>query len=164
MLETKVSLIDKASKKEALFTISQMAQEFEVTPRTLRFYEDKGLLSPQRQGQKRLYSHRERGRLKLILQGKRIGLPLNDICEMLDLYSLEDGERSQLYKARERLTKHVQTLTQQRADITQALKELQNNLIELDAQIERIGFSQPTQHMTAFAKMADLSLNTAQNI
>lgn len=71
------------------YTISELAREFQVTPRALRFYEDKGLLSPTRDGLNRVYSTRDRARLKLILQGKSVGFSLSDIREILDLYTLE---------------------------------------------------------------------------
>ena len=77
------------------YTISELAREFQVTPRALRFYEDKGLLSPTRDGLNRVYSTRDRARLKLILQGKSVGFSLSDIREILDLYTLE-GHRAQL--------------------------------------------------------------------
>jgi DNA-binding transcriptional MerR regulator len=69
------------------YTISELAREFQVTPRALRFYEDKGLLSPTRDGLNRVYSVRDRARLKLILQGKSVGFSLSDIREILDLYT-----------------------------------------------------------------------------
>lgn len=149
--------------KDAVFTISQMAREFGVTPRTLRFYEDKGLIQPNRDGQSRLYTHRERGRLKLILQGKRVGLPLDDIREILDLYTLEDGERSQMYKARERLAKQLKTLTKQREDIDRALNELNDNMVWLNEQIAKTGPPQSLDKMTAFGRVANMTLNNAEN-
>ena len=78
------------------FSIGELAREFGVSLRTLRFYEDKGLISPQRQGLNRIYGRRERGRVRLILMGKRVGFSLDEIKEMLDLYDLKDGRTSQL--------------------------------------------------------------------
>src|SRR5947208_13544126 len=73
------------------FTIRQLCQEFKCTPRALRFYEDKGLLAPARQGLNRVFSHRDRARLALILRGKRLGLSLTDMRELLALYEVGDG-------------------------------------------------------------------------
>ena len=79
------------------FTISELAREYGVTPRALRFYEDKDMLHPARDGMTRVYSNRDRARLTIIVRLKRLGLPLADIREILDLYVLDDGERAQKY-------------------------------------------------------------------
>ena len=81
------------------FTISDMAREFGVTLRRLRFYEDKHLLNPRRDGMNRLYSRRDRARLKLVLMGKKVGFSLAEIKDMLDLYDLKDGQATQLQAA-----------------------------------------------------------------
>ncbi len=108
-------------RPERTFTIRQLCVEFKVTPRALRFYEDKGLLSPAREGLNRIYSHRDRVRLTLILHGKRVGLSLAEIREILDLYKLEDGQYGQsLRKFQERIT----ALEAQREDIDKVLTEL----------------------------------------
>jgi DNA-binding transcriptional MerR regulator len=83
-------------ERRQTYSITQLRREFDVTARTLRFYEDKGLLEPARDGQTRLYSHRDRARLKLILLGKRVGFSLADIKEILDLYNLKDGRFTQM--------------------------------------------------------------------
>lgn len=85
--------------EDKLMTIREMCDTYDVTPRTLRFYEQKELLSPIREGQKRLYTKRERGRLTLILRGKRFGFSLEDIRQLLDMYSVGDQQRMQLEKA-----------------------------------------------------------------
>jgi DNA-binding transcriptional MerR regulator len=107
------------------FSISELAQEFAVTSRTIRFYEDKGLLSPVRKGQRRIYSKRERVRLHIILRAKRMGISLSDISGFLDLYDADDGEKKQtrilLLKIRERLD----VLESQRADIEATIEEMQ---------------------------------------
>ncbi|RYF99061.1 MAG: MerR family DNA-binding transcriptional regulator, partial [Caulobacteraceae bacterium] len=84
-----------APKAERTYSIRQLCQEFDVTPRSLRFYEDKGLLFPAREGLNRVYSHRDRARLILILRGKLVGFSLNEIGEMLDLYDEDDTHASQ---------------------------------------------------------------------
>lgn len=109
-----------------LYSITALAEEFSVTPRAIRFYEDKGMLHPQRVGLNRIYGRRDRARLKLILRGKRLGFSLSDIREMLDLYDLGDGQVEQLRvtlrKSRERLA----ALERQRRDLEEAIAELKN--------------------------------------
>jgi len=106
------------------FTIGDLAREFGVSLRTLRFYEDKDLLHPKRQGSSRLYSRRDRARLKLVLMGKRVGFSLTEIKEMLDLYDLKDGQVTQLRVALARFTDQIAALTAQKAEIAQAIDEL----------------------------------------
>lgn len=106
------------------FTIGDLAREFGVTLRTLRFYEDRQLLNPQRQGQNRLYSRRDRARLKLVLMGKKVGFSLTAIKEMLDLYDLKDGQATQLRVALEKFESQIGHLRQQKHDIEQAIEEL----------------------------------------
>ena len=88
--------LNEASAGRNVFTIGDLAREFDVTLRALRFYEDKGLLTPRRQGLQRLYDRRDRKRLKLILMGKRVGFSLGEIREMLDLYETPNGQVKQL--------------------------------------------------------------------
>src|SRR5262245_57429295 len=102
-------------KADRTYTISQLAREFEVTPRALRFYEDKGLLMPRREGMNRVYSHRDRGKLQLILRGKRVGLSLIEIKEILDLYSVD--QRAQAQTALKRYKARVLALEAQREDV-----------------------------------------------
>jgi DNA-binding transcriptional MerR regulator len=106
------------------FTIGDLAREFDVTHRTLRFYEDKGLITPRRQGQNRIYSKRDRARLKLVLLGKKVGFSLAEIKEMLELYDLKDGSITHLEVALQRFTRQIDVLRQQKADIEQAIEEL----------------------------------------
>lgn len=106
------------------FTIGDLAREFGVTLRTLRFYEDKQLLNPKRQGTSRLYSRRDRARLKLILLGKKVGFPLTEIRTMLDLYDLKDGQVTQLKVSLAKFAAQIEALQQQKRDIEQAIEEL----------------------------------------
>jgi DNA-binding transcriptional MerR regulator len=101
-------------RPERAFTIRQLCVEFGCTPRALRFYEDKGLLSPARQGLNRLYAARDRARLKLILRGKRVGLSLNEIREILDLYDKPGGETAQNAQALRKFRERIVALEQQR--------------------------------------------------
>ncbi|MFZ5560471.1 MAG: MerR family transcriptional regulator [Pseudomonadota bacterium] len=106
------------------FSISDLAREFEVTTRTIRFYEDEGLLAPERRGQTRIYSARDRVRLILILRGKRLGFSLAECQELINLYDPEQGNRVQLNLMLEKLAQRRQALEQQMKDIRQILKEL----------------------------------------
>lgn len=103
------------------FTIRDLAREFACTARTLRFYEEKELLSPERQGQERLYSRRDRARLKLVLMGKRVGFSLEEIRAMLDLYDLGDGRVTQLKVSYARFNERIERLEAQRAEIDEAI-------------------------------------------
>jgi DNA-binding transcriptional MerR regulator len=109
---------------QSTFSIGELAREFGVTHRTLRFYEDKGLISPRRQGMNRLYSRRDRARLKLVILGKKVGFPLAEIKEMLTLYDLKDGQAPQLQAALARFGEQVGFLRRQKQDIEQAIDEL----------------------------------------
>jgi len=106
------------------FTITDLAREFGVTPRTLRFYEDRGLLAPRREGSARVYDRRDRARLSLALLGKRVGFSLEEIKEMLDLYDLRDRQVTQLRTALARFDERIAALRRQREDVERALAEL----------------------------------------
>ncbi|UTH72938.1 MerR family DNA-binding transcriptional regulator [Chromobacterium sp. IIBBL 290-4] len=106
------------------FTISDLAREFDVTLRTIRFYEEQGLIEPQREGRQRLFNRRDRARLKLILRGKRIGLSLAEIRETIDLYQLARDEASQSQKLLDLLLERRQQLEAQRHDIDAVLEEI----------------------------------------
>jgi DNA-binding transcriptional MerR regulator len=114
-----------ASRPEPLtHSISELAREFALTTRTIRFYESEGLLSPRRAGNRRVYAERERVRIKLILRGKRLGLSLSEIRELLDLYGASRGERAQLVKFLQVLSARRAMLNQQREDIAIVLGEI----------------------------------------
>ncbi len=113
-----------APASDATYTISALAHEFALTTRTIRFYEDQGMLAPERRGRLRVYRERERVRLKLILRGKRLGLSLFEIRELLDLYEVSRNERAQLAKFLEVLALRRARLVQQREDIDAVLAEI----------------------------------------
>ena len=109
-------------------TIRQMCDAFEVTPRTLRFYEAKELLFPQRQGQRRWFTKRDRARLKLILRGKRFGFSLEDIRQLLDLYELGDNRFTQLARSYEIGQERLASMISQRDELNGAIDELTDQL------------------------------------
>jgi DNA-binding transcriptional MerR regulator len=120
------------------YTITQLAQEFDVTTRTIRFYEDQGLLNPARNGQMRVYSPRDRVRLKLVLRGKRLGFSLSEIREMLDMYDAEPGESGQLELFLAKIDERRGLLQQQQHDIELTLKELDDIEAQCRAQLAKV--------------------------
>jgi DNA-binding transcriptional MerR regulator len=114
---------DSASA-DRTYTISELAQEFALTTRAIRFYEDEGLIAPVRHGRARVYGDRERTRIKLILRGKRLGLALSEIRELFDLYAATRNERAQLTKFLQMLGDRRAMLLQQRDDIDAVLGEI----------------------------------------
>ncbi|WP_372602740.1 MerR family DNA-binding transcriptional regulator [Actibacterium sp.] len=113
---------------ETYFTISEMCAEFDVTARTLRFYEDKELLFPKREGQKRLFTRSDRARVKLILQGKRFGFSLEEIRQLLNLYDIDDQQETQLRKTVELSEKHLANLQQKRDELDTAIHDLKTQM------------------------------------
>jgi DNA-binding transcriptional MerR regulator len=111
-------------RPERTFTIRQLCLEFKCTPRALRFYEDKGLLNPARQGLNRVYSYKDRARLQLILRGKRVNLSLAEIREILDLYDKNDNNAAQNATALRHFRERIVTLERQREDLDHAIAEL----------------------------------------
>jgi DNA-binding transcriptional MerR regulator len=109
---------------ERTFTISELADTFQVTPRTIRFYEDQGLLSPRRDGLNRVYSHRDRARLTLICRGKRLGFSLAEIKDFLDLYDVDDRQIEQMRFALAHGRERIASLEVQLRDVQQTLSEL----------------------------------------
>jgi len=114
-------------------TIRQMCDAFGVTARTLRFYESKELLSPIREGQRRLYTRRDRARLTLILQGRRFGFALEDIRQLLDLYDLGDQQRTQIARTIEKARERLQAMEAQRADLDDAIEDLKSRIAAAEA-------------------------------
>ncbi|WP_375566548.1 MerR family DNA-binding transcriptional regulator [Oceaniradius stylonematis] len=123
--------ISTADGVETVYRIGELAAEFDVTLRALRFYEDKNLLQPRRIGNTRLYSRRDRARLALILKGKRLGFSLQDIAEMLALYNPSDGNRRQLRLAAEKGREQLERLHRERAGIDTAIGELQSAMSDI---------------------------------
>lgn len=115
--------------KDELLSIREMCDAFEVTPRTLRFYESKELLSPLRRGTARLYTYRDRARLKLILRGKRFGFSLEDIRQLLDMYDREGRQQeAQLRRTYEVAAERLAQMERQRAELDEAIAELQDQM------------------------------------
>ncbi len=113
---------------EDVMTIREMCDAFEVTPRTLRFYEAKELLFPIREGQKRLFTKRDRARLKLILRGKRFGFSLEEIRQLLDLYDLDDQQETQFRKTYEIALTHLAEMEKKREELDETISELKEQL------------------------------------
>ncbi|MFB9148469.1 MerR family transcriptional regulator [Roseovarius ramblicola] len=111
-----------------VMTIRQMCDAYHVTPRTLRFYESKELLSPVRQGQRRLFTRRDRARLKLILRGKRFGFSLEDLRKLLDLYDRGDQQHGQIAAAYEVARERLADMERQRADLDAAIADLREQM------------------------------------
>ena len=118
------------TKVDRTYTISELAREFAVTPRALRFYEDKGLLTPRRDGMNRVYSHRDRARLQMILRGKRVGLSLLEIKEILDLYKVD--QRAQAQTMLKRFKARIVALEAQREDVDAAIEMLHDYIGKLE--------------------------------
>ncbi|AKQ57831.1 MerR family transcriptional regulator [Bordetella hinzii] len=106
------------------WTISELSREFDITPRTIRFYEDQGIVSPQREGRNRVYGARDRTRLKLALRGKRLGLQLSEIRSLIDMYDGPGDNEAQLRQYLSVLGQHRAMLEQQRRDIEDTLAEI----------------------------------------
>ena len=110
------------------FTIRQMCDRFQVTPRTLRFYESKELIAPKREGQRRLYTKREVGRIKLILLGKKFGFSLEELRQLLDLYYLGDAQATQLEETFKVAQKHLSDMKTRRDELDEAIADLERRL------------------------------------
>lgn len=113
---------------DTLMGIRDMCAKFDVTPRTLRFYESKELLAPRREGQRRLYERRDRARLKLILRGKRFGFSLEEIRQLLDLYSRDDGQETQIARSYEVAKLRLADLEKRREELDDVIDELKTQL------------------------------------
>ena len=112
-------------KEEKTYSISELAKEFDITTRSIRFYEDQGLITPVRNGQTRIYSKRDRVRLKLILRGKRLGLSLDESAEIVLMYGTPGNNRKQLEKLIDRIRERRSVLENQQRELVVMLNELQ---------------------------------------
>ncbi len=119
-----------ASRETKTFTITELAQEFDITPRAIRFYEDVGLLTPARAGRNRVYTQRDRTRLKLTLRGKRLGLSLQEVKQLVDMYDSK-GDTSQQLKA------FLQVLREHRSQLERQLDDIEVTLVEISQHEER---------------------------
>jgi len=118
--------------------IREMCGEFNVTPRTLRFYEAKQLIFPVRTGQRRSYTHQDRGRLKLILQGKRFGFSLEDIRQLLNLYNLGDQRYTQYLQTIEKSKERLKAMISQRDELSEAIEDLKAHLIQGEHELKKL--------------------------
>ena len=123
---------------EELMSIRAMCEAFDVTPRTLRFYEQKELLSPIREGQKRLFTRRDRVRLKLILRGKRFGVSLEEIRKILDVYDMGRKQDVQLEMSMDTARRRLREMIEQRAELDQTINDLQTLIAENEAALEQL--------------------------
>ena len=118
-------MADISQERKERYSMSELRHEFGVTARTLRFYEDKGLLHPCREGQTRVFSYRDRARLSLILRGKRCGFSLADMREILDLYNLRDGQVTQLRVSLQKARERIEEMRVQKAELEAAIADLE---------------------------------------
>src|SRR5271156_4948804 len=125
-------------RPERTYTIRQLCIEFKVTPRALRFYEDKGLLSPAREGLNRVYNHRDRARLILILRGKRVNLSLAVIRDILDLYKTDETGAAQLAKSVRKFREQIVALEAQREDLDHAVAELKEAVAVFESRLAQV--------------------------
>ncbi|MGV0951465.1 MAG: MerR family transcriptional regulator [Azonexus sp.] len=112
------------SQTTTTFAISDLAREFGITPRTIRFWEDQGILAPEREGSKRVFTRRDRARLKMALRGKRLGLSLAEIKDLIGMYNSTEDETPQLLECLRVMSKRREALEQQREDIEAMLTEI----------------------------------------
>jgi len=138
------------SKMNRTFTIRQLTKEFSVTARTLRFYEDEGLIAPERRGQTRIYSVRDRARVILILRGRRLGFSLAEIREYLDLYDQNLNLR-QLQHARRKFEERIVAFERQKVDIDMAIAELKHSIAEVDQRLSDHKDDEETSNTAAVA-------------
>lgn len=114
------------TNQHRFYTVTELAEELGVTPRAIRFYESKGLLMPERAGSTRVYTHRDRARLLLILRGKRLGFSLAEIKEFLDLYVVDTSQTEQLRLLRKKVRERLNALEEQRRDLEASVEELKD--------------------------------------
>ena len=123
---------------EETYSIGKLAEEFGITSRALRLYEEESLLDPQREGTRRIYNERNRVRLRLILRGKRLGWSLSEIRESFDLYDSSLGEEAQLLLMLEKLTQRRDSLKEQKKDIANALRDLERIAVDAEQALQEL--------------------------
>ena len=123
-----MNIILQEENQDSVINIQEMCKKFHVSPRTLRFYESKELLAPIRKGQHRLFTKRDRGRMKLIMQGKRFGFSLEEIRQLLNLYSFGDHRTKQIKESYKLGFKRLETMEIQKKELKQAIKDLKEQL------------------------------------
>ncbi|MCK4866581.1 MAG: MerR family DNA-binding transcriptional regulator [Alphaproteobacteria bacterium] len=128
-----------ASPHSELYSVTELAEDLGITPRTLRFYEDKKLLTPRRAGNTRVYTHRDRGRMILILRGKRLGFSLSEIRDWLDLYESGPAQIGQMHKLVDKAGARLAALKQQRRDIDATINELTDIIGAADRHLAAAG-------------------------
>lgn len=128
-----------AESHEELTRIGDMAKQFDVTLRTLRFYEDKGLLNPRREGATRLYTHKDRVRMTLIMLGRKVGFSLRDVKQIMDLYDPNGPNTRQMRVALDKSEKQIQRLHKQRAQLEEAIGELEGLIANLRSKLSGQG-------------------------
>ena len=124
---------------QRIYSIAELAREFAITARTIRFYEDEGLVTPRRQGLTRLYSAGDRARLGWILRGKRLGFSLSEIKELLDLYQVDRTGVSQLRELQRRSRLHIEDLQRRRRDLDAHIKEFEDVETQVAAELKKRG-------------------------
>jgi DNA-binding transcriptional MerR regulator len=123
---------------DELFSITELAKILGITPRTIRFYEDRGLVTPRRVGTTRVYSHRDRARMILVLRGKRLGFSLRDIKEYLDLYDVEPAHIEQIKVLRDKVRSRIHQLEDQASALAETLSELRDIERQTDDALTRL--------------------------
>jgi DNA-binding transcriptional MerR regulator len=123
--------------EEQLYTVTELAKELGMTPRAIRFYEDKGLIAPRRAGANRVYTPRDRARMIVILRGKRLGFSLSEIKDYIELYDADPTQRTQMLMLKEALAKRREQLSAQRAAIDEALSELDEIAAQTEAALQQ---------------------------
>jgi len=153
--------MDRDSAEIREYTISQLAMEFGVTARALRFYEDKGLLRPSRSGSSRIYSASDRARVRLILRGKRVGFTLDEIKQMMDLETLDSGGLIHMNTSLKQFRARISALEQQRADIDLSIADLKAGCAWLEARlVDREPSEEIKRNAMAFEALALARLET----
>ncbi len=123
---------------DAFHTVTQLARELGITARTIRFYEDKGLIAPSRAGSTRVYTARDRARMILILRGKRLGFSLREIREYLDLYDADQSQAEQLKVLRSAVAKRLDSLREQHKALEQTIRELEDVQLQAEAAFVKV--------------------------